>query len=136
MLISKEEELYYLCSKSKGTCQQRSYCAADLCFCCRICKPGDQWSCKRSPDIWAMYKHKTYKTWKKQGQGMTLTFNIHLLSFTELVFYIYKFSCHWLQYFRKYLLFSHFPIEKPKLPILTLRQNGSSSLQDHHLNKL
>ena len=43
-----------------------------------ILKPGDQWSCKCSPDIWAKYKHKTYKTWKKQGQEMTLTFNIHL----------------------------------------------------------
>ena len=27
-------------------------------------KPEDQWSCKRSLDIWAKYKHKTYKTWK------------------------------------------------------------------------
>ena len=85
-------------------------------------KPEDQWSCKRSPDDWAMYKHKTYKTWKKQGQEMNLTFNIHLLSFAELVVYIYKFLGHWLQYFLKYPLFSHYncPIEKPKLPTLTL----------------
>ena len=25
-------------------------------------KPEDQWSCKRSPDIWVSYKHKIYKT--------------------------------------------------------------------------
>ena len=42
-------------------------------------KPEDQWSCKRSPDIWASYKHKIYKTWKTQDQEMTLTvtFNTH-----------------------------------------------------------
>ena len=27
-------------------------------------KPEDQWSCKRSPDIWVKQKHKTTKTWK------------------------------------------------------------------------
>ena len=27
-------------------------------------KPENQWSCKGSPDIWALYKHKTYKTWR------------------------------------------------------------------------
>ena len=32
-----------------------------------------------------------------QCQEMTLTFNTHLLSFTELVVCIYKFSGHWLQ---------------------------------------
>ena len=40
-------------------------------------KPEDQLSCKRSPDIWASYKHKTYKTWEKEGQEMTLSFNTH-----------------------------------------------------------
>ena len=25
----------------------------------------DQWSCKCSPGIWILYKHKTYKTWIK-----------------------------------------------------------------------
>ena len=59
--------------------------------------PEDQWPCKRSPDIWASYKHKLYKTWKKQGKEMTFTFNTHLLTFTELVVCIYKFSGHWLQ---------------------------------------
>ena len=59
----------------------------------------DQWFCKRSPDIWASYKHKINKTWKTQGQEMTLavTFNTHLLSFTELVVCTFKFSGHWLQ---------------------------------------
>ena len=33
-------------------------------------------------------------------------------------------------------LFTLFPIEKPKLPNLTLPQNRSRSLQGHHLNKL
>ena len=36
----------------------------------------------------------------------------------------------------KYPLFSHFPIEKPKLPNVTLPSNRSRSLQGHHLNKL
>ena len=27
--------------------------------------PEDQRSCKGTPDIWAKYKHKTYKTWLK-----------------------------------------------------------------------
>ena len=27
-------------------------------------KPEDHWSCKRSPDILTLVKHKTYKTWK------------------------------------------------------------------------
>ena len=42
---------------------------------------GPQWSCKRSPDIWAQYKHKTYKTWIKIAeQTLTLiTNNTHLL---------------------------------------------------------
>ena len=65
----------------------------------KMLEPEDQWSCKRSPDILASYKHKTYKTWKKQGQEMTLTvtFNTHLLSFTELVVCTFKFSGRWLQ---------------------------------------
>ena len=29
-------------------------------------KPEDQWSCKRSPDIWAKYKYKTYIKMAKQ----------------------------------------------------------------------
>ena len=28
----------------------------------RANKPEAQWTCKRSPDKWASYKHKTYKT--------------------------------------------------------------------------
>ena len=71
-----------------------------------ILQPEDQWSCKRSLDIWAKYKLKTYKTWSKQGQEMTSTLKIHLLSFTELVIKIYKFPGHWLQQFLKYPLFS------------------------------
>ena len=27
-----------------------------------IFKPDYQWFCKRSPDIWAWYKHKSYRT--------------------------------------------------------------------------
>ena len=34
----KEEGLYYLCSENKGADQLRSYCAADLRLCFRICK--------------------------------------------------------------------------------------------------
>ena len=63
---------------------------------------------------------KYTKPGKKQGQEMNLTFNTHLLSFTELVVCIYKFSGHLLQWFLRYPLFSHFPIAKPKLPNLTL----------------
>ena len=40
---------------------------------------------------------KHTKPEKKQGDEMTLTFNTHLRSFTELVVYIYKFAGHWLQ---------------------------------------
>ena len=32
------EGLYYLCSENKGADQLRSYCAADLRLCFRICK--------------------------------------------------------------------------------------------------
>ena len=31
--------------------------------------PEDQWSCKRSPDIWAYYKNKTSFTKFDIGQG-------------------------------------------------------------------
>ena len=48
-----------------------------------------------------------------QGQEMTLTFNTHICSFFQLV------SGHRLQMFWK-IKFSLFPIEKPKLPNLTL----------------
>ena len=64
----------------------------NLCFEQPQVKPEDHWSCKRSPDILATYKHNIYKTCKKQGQEMTLTFNTHLLSFTELGVCIYKCS--------------------------------------------
>ena len=43
-------------------------------------KPEDHWSCKRSPDILKLVKHKTYKTWKIYGKEMTLTFNTHIPS--------------------------------------------------------
>ena len=43
-------------------------------------KPEDHWSCKRSPDILTLVKHKTYKTWKIYGKEMTLTFNTHIHS--------------------------------------------------------
>ena len=36
--ILKGEELYYWCSKNKGTDQLRSYCQADLRLCIPICK--------------------------------------------------------------------------------------------------
>ena len=42
--------------------------------------PEDHWSCKRSPDILTLVKHKTYKTWKIYGKEMTLTFNTHITS--------------------------------------------------------
>ena len=41
-------------------------------------KPEDHWSCKRSPDILTLVKHKTYKSWKIYGKEMTLTFNTHI----------------------------------------------------------
>ena len=54
-------------------------------------KPGDEWSCKRSPGIWASYKHKIYKTWKKQGQEIICSnYNgkefpmLHIPSFVEI----------------------------------------------------
>ena len=40
---------------------------------------------------------KHTKPGKKQGQEMTLTINTQVLSFTELVVYIYKFSGHLLK---------------------------------------
>ena len=45
-----------------------------------IQKPEDHWSCKRSPDILTLVKHKTYKTWKIYGKEITLTFNTHITS--------------------------------------------------------
>ena len=36
--IWEVEGLYYLCSENKGADQLRSYCAADLRLCFRICK--------------------------------------------------------------------------------------------------
>ena len=36
--IYEEEGLYYLCNENKGADQLRSYCAADLRLCFRICK--------------------------------------------------------------------------------------------------
>ena len=103
-----------------------------------IIKPGDQWSCKRSPDILASYNHKIYNTWKKQGQEMTLkvTFNTHILSFTELVVCTFKFSGHLVAIVSSISLFSHFSHTKPKLPNLTLPLKRSRSLQDYHLFKL
>ena len=55
---------------------------------------------------------------------MTLTFNTHLSSITQLVVCIYQLSGHRLLYFLKNPLFSLFPIEKPKLQNLTLRKIG------------
>ena len=46
----------------------------------RLVKPEDHWSCKRSPDILMLVKHKTYKTWKIYGKEMTLAFNTHIPS--------------------------------------------------------
>ena len=56
----------------------------------------------------------------KPGKNPERTFNTHLLSFTELVVCIYKFSGHWLQQFLKFPLFSHYLTEKPLLLNLTL----------------
>ena len=49
-------------------------------YCTILRKPEDHWSCKRSPDILILVKHKTYKTWKIYGKEMTLTFNTHIPS--------------------------------------------------------
>ena len=45
--------------------------------------PVDQWSCKRSPDIWAYHKNKTYKTWLKMAE-QTMTLITHNPSFNHL----------------------------------------------------
>ena len=63
---------------------------------------------------------------------MTLTFNTHISSYIQLDVCSYYFSGHWLQLFLKTPLFSFFPIEKPKLPNLTLPLNRSRSTQGHH----
>ena len=60
-------------------------------------KPEDHWSCKRSPDILTLVKHKTYKTWKIYGKEMTLAFNTHITSLSQLVVCIYQLSGHRLQ---------------------------------------
>ena len=57
---------------------------------------------------------------------------------------IYSIRCLLLPNFRslaaivseKSTVYTFFPIEKPKLPNLTLPQNRSRSPQGHHLNKL
>ena len=56
----------------------------------------DQWSCKHSPDIWASYKHKTYKTWLKMAE-QTLTLITHNPSFNHLVYYINQIPGHRMQ---------------------------------------
>ena len=48
-----------------------------------------------------------------QGQEITLTFNIHIPSLTQLVVRIYQLSGHRLQEFLKNPLFSLFTREKP-----------------------
>ena len=55
-----------------------------------------------------------------QGQEMALTFKSHISSYIQLDVCSYYLSSHWLQLFLKNPLFSLFPIEKPKLPYLTL----------------
>ena len=55
-----------------------------------------------------------------QGQEMTLTFNTYTPSYIHLDDCSYQLSGHWLQKFLKNPMFSLFPIEKPKLPNLTL----------------
>ena len=51
-----------------------------ICAVTTFTKPEDHWSCKRSPDILTLVKHKTYKTWKIYDKEMTLTFNTHIPS--------------------------------------------------------
>ena len=46
-----KDGMHYPCCENKDADQLRYYCAADLRLCFHICKPEDQWSCKRSPDI-------------------------------------------------------------------------------------
>ena len=58
-------------------------------------------------------KSETYKTWQIYDKEMTLTFNTHIPSESQLVVYIYQLSGHRLQYFLKNSLFSLFPVEKP-----------------------
>ena len=67
-----------------------------------------------------------------QGQELTLTFNTHISSLSQLV------SGHRLQKFWKNQQFSLFPIDKPKLPNFHLNRsrNRSRSTYHHHLNKL
>ena len=67
---------------------------------------------------------------------MTLTFSTHISSYIQLDVCSYLLSGRWLQYFLKNPLFSLFPIEKPKLPNLTLPYNKSRSLQGHHYGGL
>ena len=47
---------------------------------------------------------------------MTLTFNTHISSHIQLDVYSYLLSGQWPRWVLKNPLFSHFPIEKPKLP--------------------
>ena len=72
-------------------------------------EPEDQWSCKRSPDIWALYKHESYKTWLKMTE-QTTTLITHNPSFIHLVNIINQISGHRMQLFLKYPSLSHFPI--------------------------
>ena len=59
-----------------------------------------------------------------QGQEMTLTFITNISSYIQLDVCSYYLSGHWLQSFLKNPLFSLVPIEKPKLPNLTLPVKG------------
>ena len=47
----------------------------------RNTKPEDQWSCKRSPDIWASHKQKIYKNLEKTRSRNDLDSNLQY-SFT------------------------------------------------------
>ena len=70
-----------------------------------------------------------------QGQEMTLTFNTHISSYIQLVSAPTNFQVTGCNNFLKNPLFSLFPLEKPKLPNLTLPLNRSRSTQGHHLYK-
>ena len=63
-----------------------------------ILKPGDQWSCKRSPDIWAYYKYKNKfrKIWhcRKIGQGqLRVIIYINFVEFRYIMLHA-KFQDH------------------------------------------
>ena len=60
-------------------------------------KSENQWSCKRSANIWAYHRHKHKKPGKMAEQTLTLILITHKPSFNNIVYYINQILGHMMQ---------------------------------------